>query len=58
MAFTRSSWENAWRTRAIDAAPVAAPWTPSNRRAAISTPAVGAEAVSTTLTAAPDRPQR
>ena len=58
MALTRSSWEKAWRTRAMEAAPVAAPWTPSNSRAAISTPAVGAEAVSTTLTAAPDSPQR
>src|SRR5664280_426596 len=45
-------------TRAIDAAPVAAPCTPSNRRAAMSTPAVGAEAVRTTLTAAPDSPHR
>src|ERR1035441_3197952 len=55
IALTRSSWEKAWRTRAIDAAPVAAPCTPSNRRAAMSTPAVGAEAVRTTLTAAPER---
>src|ERR1700676_4411523 len=58
MAFTRSWWEKAWSSRAIDAAAVAAPWTPSNSRATMSTPAVGAEAVSTTLTAAPDRPHR
>jgi hypothetical protein len=58
MALTRSPWEKASSTSAIDAAPVAAPCTPSNSRAAMSTPAVGAEAVSTTLMAAPDRPQR
>jgi hypothetical protein len=58
MALTRSPWEKAWRTRAMEAAPVAAPWTPSNSRAAMSTPAVGAEAVSTTLMAAPDNPHR
>ncbi len=42
----------------MEAAPVAAPCTPSNSRAAMSTPAVGAEAVSTTLTAAPQSPHR
>ncbi len=58
MAFTRSSWEKACSTSAIDAAPVAAPWMPSKSRAAMSTPAVGAEAVRTTLTAAPLSPHR
>ena len=58
MALTRSSGENTSRIRAIDAAPVAAPWTPSRTRAAIRIPAVGAEAVSTAQTAAPSSPHR
>ena len=58
IAFTRSSWLKAWRTSAIEAAPVAAPWTPSKSRAAMRIPAVGADAVSTTLRAAPDNPHR
>ncbi len=58
MALTRSSCEKTCSMRAIEAAPVAAPWTPSKKRAAMRTPTVGAEAVRTTLTAAPARPQR
>ena len=57
-AFTRSSWENTWSTRAMDAAPVAAPSTPSRTRAAMRMPAVGAEAVRITQTTAPTRPHR
>ena len=41
---------------AIDAVPVAAPWTPSRARAKRSIPTSGAVAVRTALTIAPSRP--
>ena len=58
MALTRSSAEKTCKMRAIEAAPVAAPSMPSKTRAVMSRPAVGAEAVSTTQTAAPTSPHR
>ena len=44
--------------RAIDAVPVAAPWTPSRARANSKMPTLGASAVSTADTIAPERPSR
>ena len=55
-ALTRSSGSKSSRMIAIDAVPVAAPWTPSNARANRSIPMSGAVAVRTALTMAPRRP--
>ena len=57
-AFTRSSGAKRRMMRAIDAVPVAAPWTPSRARANSKMPTLGASAVSTADTIAPERPSR
>ncbi len=55
-AFTRSWRENSSRMIAIEAVPVAAPWTPSSARANSNKPTLGASAVRMALTIAPSRP--
>src|SRR6185437_7869703 len=55
-ALTRSSRSNSSRMIAMEAVPVAAPCTPSSARAKSSRPTLGARAVSTALTMAPNNP--